>query len=139
MRVLILGDVNSVHIQKWGTSLAERGIEIGIFSLSAAKLQWFENIENITICYEGPVSNSTFRGSILKKLEYLKVLPALKSTIKEYEPDIVHAHYASSYGLLGALTKFHPYFVSVWGSDVFDFPKENKLQKQILKSNLKKE
>jgi glycosyltransferase involved in cell wall biosynthesis len=33
-------------------------------------------------------------------------------------PDILHAHYATANGLLGALTGFHPFVISVWGSDV---------------------
>lgn len=45
--------------------------------------------------------------------------------INEYQPDIIHSHYASSYGLLGAWTGFHPYVISVWGSDVFNFPHQS--------------
>ena len=71
------------------------------------------------------------------KLSYFKTLKKLKKTINEFKPDIVHAHYASSYGLLGALTKFHPYVLSVWGSDVFDFPKKSFVHKTIFKFNLK--
>ena len=71
-------------------------------------------------------------------MRYLFVLRRLKQKIKGFEPDIVHAHYASSYGLFGALSGFHPYIVSVWGSDVYDFPNSNWLSGKILKYALKK-
>jgi len=62
----------------------------------------------------------------------------LKSLIKEFNPDIIHAHYASSYGLLGALSGFKPFVLSVWGSDIFEFPKKSFLHKMIIKFNLYK-
>ena len=72
------------------------------------------------------------------KIRYLKILPLVKKIIKEFSPDIVHAHYASSYGLLGVLSGFHPFIISIWGSDVFDFPKKSFIHKYVLKYNLGK-
>lgn len=45
----------------------------------------------------------------------------------------MHAHRASSYGLLGALSGFHPYVVSVWGDDVYVFPERNLLFRRIIR------
>ena len=138
MRVLILGDINSVHIRKWCTSLAEVGISIGIFSLTEVGVKWFEENDNIDVLGHGAIKDAaTFRKKVFSKIKYLKVVPALKKAIKSFQPDILHAHYATSYGLLGVLTGFHPYYISVWGNDVFDFPNENAVQKLMLKSNLK--
>ena len=50
----------------------------------------------------------------------------------------MHAHYATSYGLIGALANFHPFVISAWGTDVMKFPQKNFINKAILKSNLKK-
>lgn len=58
--------------------------------------------------------------------------------INEFKPDIIHAHYASSYGLMGALLNFSPFFISVWGSDVYQFPNLGFINKMILKYNFKK-
>ncbi len=73
-----------------------------------------------------------------RKLKYLEVLSTLRKKIKEFQPDILHAHYASSYGFLGALTGFHPFIISAWGSDVYDFPNISFLHRSILKYNLSK-
>ncbi len=41
----------------------------------------------------------------LSKLNYIKSFRLLKKTIATFQPDILHAHYASSYGVLGYLSK----------------------------------
>lgn len=50
-------------------------------------------------------------------LGYLKNLPALKREIKEFKPDIIHAHYGLS-GLLATLQKKVPVIVTYHGSDI---------------------
>ena len=63
-------------------------------------------------------------------------LNKLKVYIKEIRPDILHAHYASSYGFLGALCNFKPYIISVWGSDVQSFPQNSFIHRRILRFSL---
>jgi len=64
MKVLLLGDINSPHMQKWSLGLAGKGVEIGIFSLSAVDTRWFENLKNIKLLSEGWVKDdATFRSS----------------------------------------------------------------------------
>ena len=57
--------------------------------------------------------------------------------LKKIKPDILHAHYASGYGTLGRFCGFHPYVLSVWGSDVYDFPYESPLKLRLLQKNLR--
>jgi L-malate glycosyltransferase len=45
----------------------------------------------------------------------------------------LHAHYLSSYGFVGALLDFHPFVVSVWGSDVYQFPQKSALNRWIIR------
>jgi len=72
------------------------------------------------------------------KLGYLTTVNKIKKTLEEIKPDILHAHYASSYGLLGALSGFHPFIVSVWGSDVFSFPNKSPIHRSLLRYSLGK-
>jgi glycosyltransferase involved in cell wall biosynthesis len=50
----------------------------------------------------------------------------------------MHAHYATSYGFLGALSCFHPFILSFWGSDVFSFPRKSAFHRYLLKYNIRK-
>jgi glycosyltransferase involved in cell wall biosynthesis len=58
--------------------------------------------------------------------------------IADFQPDILHVHYASSYGLIGALSGFHPYLVSVWGADIFEFPRKSIFHRELIKFTLRK-
>lgn len=139
MKVLILGDTNSVHIIKWVKALSLRGIEIGLFSLAAMRHSEFDELPNFTF-KSLQLTQGIFKSGegSFQKLSYLKALPILKAFIRSFQPDILHSHYASSYGFLGSLANFHPFIVSVWGSDVYDFPQRNFIFKYLLRRTLRK-
>lgn len=137
MRVLLLADAHSIHTIKWAISLSKKGIDVGIFSLNKKDDNPYKDYKNINLFYFED-NNCKKRSSGFAKISYLRSVSSLKSIIAAFKPDIVHAHYASSYGLLGTLADFHPYIVSVWGSDVFDFPNISFLHKAVLKHNLNK-
>lgn len=136
MKLLILSDANSIHTKRWVSSLSSRRIDIVLFSLSNCNDSFYVDFENVKVIGFGKDN----KDSIFSKFQYLTVVPKLKRIIKETKPDIVHAHYASSYGLLGALSKNKeiPLIISVWGSDVYDFPNITPFGKQIIRYNLRK-
>ena len=132
-KILFLSDGSSIHTKRWVNSIVERGETIRLFSLKPVNKADYPS-ENFSFTE----FNLQKRFGSLSKINYLKVLPQLKKVIREFKPDILHAHFATSYGLLGALSGFHPFILSVWGSDVFDFPKKSFLHRSVLEYNLKK-
>ncbi|MDP4536910.1 glycosyltransferase [Alkalimonas collagenimarina] len=139
MKILLLADSTSPHTIKWARSLAEQGCTVLVAGLSSAPADLYQQHPAITVATLGAdeqlVRQAKTRWS---KLSYLKVLPRLKALIRSFQPDILHAHFASSYGLLGALCGFQPYVLSVWGSDVYAFPRKSWLHKSVLRFNLAK-
>lgn len=136
MRVLILGSYGSPHILKWSKSLASRGIEICLVSFHSLEGDLYKDYPNIKVYSLNVLPkrnlNSTKVGKF-SKLNYLRGLPKLKRIIKNFKPDIVHSHYASGYGLIGALSGFKPFIISVWGADVYLFPKISIVHKLTFK------
>ncbi len=137
MKILLLSNCNNPHTIKWATSLSKKGIDISVFSINKCEVKDYEKYPSIKI-YDSSTIKVTRKEGALDKIRYLKLLPQLKKVIKKIQPDIVHAHYASSYGILGALSNFSPFILSVWGADVYSFPKKSFLHKNILKYNLKR-
>lgn len=135
MRVLLLADVASGHTEKWALGLARQGIEVGIFSLNKTQFNWMANEPNVRVLFE--LKERHVANGISSKLTYFTYIPKLKKIIADFKPDIIHAHYASSYGLLGALCRFHPFVLSAWGTDVMKFPQESFMNKKIIRFNLK--
>jgi L-malate glycosyltransferase len=137
MKVLLLADANSIHTRRWAVALAARGIRVAIFSLTPMKDPFTE--ENGITMYGNKKGEPGISDSgLLRKSEYLTKIPVVWKCIREFKPDILHSHYASSYGILGAMSGFHPFVLSVWGSDVYDFPKQSLFTRIILRHNLKK-
>ena len=136
MKLLILSDANSIHTRKWSKSLKDKGLNIKLFTLFKPKNDILEDYKknNIEVFYSDLKPNiRDLRSPNISKLRYLLSLPALLRIIKSYNPSIVHAHYASSYGFLGILSRFRPLIISVWGSDVYFFPRKNKFYAFLLR------
>lgn len=129
---MILGDIQSSHTKKWVEGICNSGIEVGVFSLREPKDEWVKQLANLTVFLPKK------KSSLLGKIGYLGQVKTVRHYITVFQPDIIHSHYATSYGLLGALNKVKPFFVSVWGSDIFEFPKKSLLHKMLLKFILRK-
>lgn len=130
MKICFLGNADSVHLHKWTEYFSKRGHEIVILSFSdgncpGAKVYSFEE-ENI---YE--------KTDVQKIFDYGKHIRKARKIIKKEKPDILHAHYATSYGFLAARIGVKPYILSVWGSDVYDFPERSFLHRAFLKYTLR--
>ncbi len=135
MKILLLSDTFSEHTEKWALGLADQGIEVGLFSFNKAAYDWYQH-KNITVFFEP--EHKINAEKTLTKLAYLKYVTILKKIIRHFKPDVLHAHYATSYGLVGALSGFHPFVISSWGTDVMKFPDKNFVAKSILSFNFKK-
>lgn len=136
MKILLLSDIASEHTEKWALGLAKMNIKVGLFSFNKATYQWYKDNANISLLFEAEISLNT--ESNISKIVYIKYVNKLKSVIDNFKPDILHAHYATSYGLIGALSGFHPYVISAWGTDVMRFPQKNAINRSVLKFNLRK-
>ncbi len=135
MKVLMLADPAASHTIKWVNSLSEKGIEIYLFGFGSynpsvlnknVKVETFNTPDKIKAKTDGAVS----------KIIYFTALKRINSLIKKIKPDILHSHYASSHGLIGALTNFHPYIISVWGSDIYNFPAKTIFHRKIIEYSL---
>jgi len=136
MKILFLSDINNVHTKKWVKGILEAGHEVLLFGLAGSKDDFYKDYQELEIVaadFTGQYGASNF-----SKLKYLKTIKALKSAYSRFKPDIVHAHYATSYGLLGSFLKHKPFLISVWGSDIYNFPNKSVFHKAVLKRNLSK-
>ncbi|GMR25277.1 MAG: glycosyltransferase [Ignavibacteria bacterium] len=133
----MLADPSSPHTIKWANGLHEKGLDISIFGISSYDRTQYKSGIKIDIFAIPQFIKLQTNGSLLK-VSYLLALPSLKKKIRSLKPDIIHAHSASSYSLLGALSGFHPFAISVWGKDVYNFPQKSSFLKKVIIFNLKK-
>ena len=132
-KLLILGDANSPHIRRLLSPLLTYFNEILLFSLRAPQ----EAVVYPSLHLETP-NLKTSRGNLFVKLLYLKALPHLKRVIRRFQPDILYAHYVTSYGFLGVLSGFRPLALHIWGSDILIFPEKSFLHRSLIRYILSK-
>ena len=126
MKVLFLSAASSTHTVRWVNALCKRGHEIFLVYNRGHEAA-ADKIDQKVKTYELPFSGS--KGYYLNAV-YLKKLA------NKLKPDVINAHYASGYGTLARIACIRPVLLSVWGSDVYDFPNESKIKKRILKKNI---
>ncbi len=131
-KILLLADPSSAHTIKWANALIKYHDIIVYGFAESVNLKLYD--EKIEVINKNISNKIKMQGDgSLAKISYLQFLPNLLKIVKQKRIDILHAHYASSYGLLGYLTFFKPFFISVWGSDIVEFPYKNFLFKDIIK------
>lgn len=123
-RLCVLASGRSIHTVRWLNVLADRGWDVFLLTQDKPIFGFSYSVKIHKLPFVGT------KGYLLNVLAVRKIL-------RELKPDLLHVHYASGYGLLGRLAGFHPLVLSVWGSDVYDFPYKSGVNKKLLQANLK--
>lgn len=127
MKIAFVSAASSVHTVKWVNALAGRGHTVCLYSLPSHK-NTQQNIDPaVTVVY---LKTGGFAGYFLNAKE-------LSERVREFAPDVVNCHYASGYGTLARRAKLHPLLLSVWGSDVYEFPLKSPVHKKLVLQNLR--
>jgi glycosyltransferase involved in cell wall biosynthesis len=104
VRIATLSNASAVHTRRWVDWFRGRGHEVGVWSLEQPPAGFAAT----------PLPCAPLPGF----LRYPLALPALRSALERFAPDLVDAHFVPNYGLLGALAGRRPLSVTAWGSDL---------------------
>lgn len=124
MKVALLGGASSIHTIRWANGLASHGVEVHLISAHPLQHPLHEDVAFYALQYRAP-------------LAYLFAAREVRRLIERIRPDVFNAHYATGYGLLARLTGFGVTLLSVWGSDIYDFPTKSFIHRRLLRGNLK--
>jgi glycosyltransferase involved in cell wall biosynthesis len=124
MKIVLLAGASSIHTIRWANGLSGAGHELHVITQQPA----IDPFDPAVTVHQFP-----FRGV----LGYFTMLPKVRKLLREIQPDIVNAHYASGYGTTARLVGYHPWILSVWGSDIYDFPHKSYLHEWLVKKNLR--
>lgn len=139
MRLLILSDGDNPHTIKWIQALADRGHDIVLFSLQEVRTDAYAGLARVRVRSLGLTRDLVrSKEAGLRKLRYLRAVPTVRSLAREFNPDLVHAHYASSYGLVAHLSNLRPRIVSAWGGDVYTAAEKSWAHRFIIRHVLKR-
>lgn len=126
MKICYLADAGSIHIQKRVGFFAGKGDEIHLISFRRGE------IEGIGLHYIKPCLPFSYN------LSYILSIPRIRLLIKQINPDVLHAYYATSYGFIGAWCTVKPFILSCMGSDIMINTRKIGIYRSITKYALKK-
>tara|TARA_Y100000746_G_scaffold129427_1_gene110810 strand:- start:830 stop:1915 length:1086 start_codon:yes stop_codon:yes gene_type:complete len=131
-KILLISHGNSIHTIKWVSALQKK-YKIFLFDWRPINEDNYDDLDNVVLLQskKNGANENPF-------LSYCKAFFKIKKISKKLLPDLIHAHYASSYGLLGIKAKNTLLITSVWGTDITDFPYKSIFHKKIIKYVLKK-
>ena len=123
MKVALISAANSIHTIRWANGLARANNEVHILT---------QHSETEPVDSDVTIHKFSTKGM----LGYFIMAAKVSELLMKIRPDIVNAHYASGYGTTARLVGYHPYLLSVWGSDVYDFPHKSSVHKWLIRKNL---
>lgn len=106
----LLGDATSVHVQRWAREMLARDWRVSLVTARPAPV---DGVEQHVL---KPVARSR---------DWLARVGEAKARVAALRPDIVHAHYVTSYGYLAAHVPGVPRVMTAWGSDLLVTPQRN--------------
>ncbi len=113
----LLGDANSVHVQRWAREMRSRGLRVSVVTARPAPI--------------AGVGEQVVLPPVARPSDWLWRVGAAQRALDRLAPDIVHAHYITSYGYLAARCRQRPRVMTAWGSDLLVTPKGRPLMRAL--------
>jgi len=133
MRICYIANGGSIHTQRWVNYFAKRGHEVHLISTMPTSGRGYAKGVQLHLL----VRLMPRIWPVTRYFSGLLWLAQVRRLVRKIKPDILHAHYITVYGCLGAVSGFHPFVVSAWGSDVLIEPRQNFFLKAITEYALK--
>lgn len=128
MRIAFVAFHGSVHTRRWVAFFADRGHDVHVVTCGGGR-------ERDLDADGRPIAASYGIHDLGKprfgKLGYLLKLWKARRVVRALNPDVVHAHYVTSYGLLALATGVQPLVVTAHGDDVLISPR-NPVMRHIV-------
>jgi L-malate glycosyltransferase len=120
VKVLYFSDNASGHNQRFLEMLSQAGLEVWFLdpTSSGAAEHWLPDGVRWVQLKQPPLRNS-------EPATFAAFLPEFQQILQEIRPDLVHAGPIQSCGYLTALSGFHPWLLTSWGSDLLFHAQRN--------------
>ena len=127
LKIVVLGDANSINVQRWQQGLASAGADVHLLSI---------HIKDSTLDHMYPLSVPHIPW-LPKKLRYFTAISAARKMIAALKPDLLIGYFVTGYGTVSAFSGFHPMVQITSGEDILTSP-SNPIMRPLIKHNLAK-
>lgn len=134
MRIVFVAWHGTPHTRRWVTFFAERGHEVHVVTCGDGDVV---DVDADGAPLPRPYRVHDLGPPRLGKLGYFAKVARARRIVRRLRPDIVHAHYATSYGMLATAAGCHPLVVTSHGDDVLVAPR-SRLPRLVVRSVLRR-
>ena len=121
LKIAFLGDPSSIHTRRWLNYFARRGHAVTLLLPKNLPLDPGLHPGVAVVRFTRFAARGRFPPASL-----LRARRSLRRVLAQVRPDILNAHYLTSNGWHAWMSGFHPYVLTLWGSDVFLTPRESR-------------
>lgn len=124
LRVLMLGDARSIHLQRLADEYTRQGVALCWLSLERG------DERAVRLPHRG----------MIRPLYYILSAVDVRNRIQQFQPHVVNAHFASGYGFVAVTATRHldlPVVLHIWGSDILIAPSRSGFSKRKVQGALR--
>jgi glycosyltransferase involved in cell wall biosynthesis len=132
---MYLTNGGSIHDRRFLEKLIESGIEVDYVYLNQAGARFAPpGVQAYHVGYEEV--SAARRG--LKGLARWRVYGRVKHLLRSRKPDVFHAGWIQTCGTIAALSRYRPFLLMPWGSDVLIYPETSHFGRLLTRWVLRK-
>jgi L-malate glycosyltransferase len=130
MRICYLADGRFIHAQRWLRYFSERGLEMHLVSSAPMEPQHVAAVEATGARYLGEVGGFHLKRFWLTGRDLL----FLRRLLRRERIDLLHCHFLGTGAWFGALSRFHPFVLTILGGDIngSDWEPNDNLRERLL-------
>lgn len=125
MKVVLVAPQSIIHTVRWANAINKHVEELHLITLHDSNKKDLIDPDVI-------IHKLRFKAP----LGYIFNIFEVQKLIANINPDIIHVHSCSGHGTMIALTNIKNYLLSIYGSDIYEFPNKNFINRQIIRFNL---
>jgi len=137
LEIALFCDARSIHFKKWIAALRERNLSLAVYSPwpdCEPREYSVKAMDTVRAPFPLPEMVKT-AGKLFMRARNGR---RLRQNIVNAKPKLLHAHYLTDSGWMAAHLDFHPFLVTIHGSDLLVHPGRQKLYYHAVKFILKR-
>jgi len=124
MKICLIGNATAVHLQRWASAYVDAGHDVHVVSIRS------HTIEGAAV-HSRHIGRRNSTAGLWTTLSYLWLGIVARRLVKQIDPDVVHAQFVTTSGVIARLSGSDRVVLTAWGSDVI--PPDGRSHNMIIR------
>ncbi|MGD0248480.1 MAG: glycosyltransferase, partial [Candidatus Limnocylindrales bacterium] len=132
LELAFLGDPNSIHVRRWVGFFAERGHRVTLLVPAGQKVD-----PGLPPSIELESFHRFNPRTLLAPVSFIRSWWSIRKVVARVRPDVLNAHFLTIHGWHAWMAAFHPYAITLWGSDIYVGPRKWRAVRMMARLTLR--